>query len=123
MNYCCVCGREADHPTKSFHCKIENNTYHYCHWHSFIGRMVLNKHDDFTNPPIESVSNEEVDDIKYECRPYISDGERWLRLYDENEVESIKKEAYERGLEDGVNGRISTHSICYEEGKIYTVDA
>lgn len=43
MSYCCVCGRKANHPTKSFHCVIGDDTYHYCHYHSFIGEAVFNK--------------------------------------------------------------------------------
>ena len=44
MNYCCVCGRRVNHSTKSFHCRIGNDVYHYCHHHSLIGKMVLDKH-------------------------------------------------------------------------------
>lgn len=43
MSYCCVCGRKADH-LKSFHCVIENDTYHYCHIHSFIGEKLHDKY-------------------------------------------------------------------------------
>lgn len=42
---------------------------------------------------------EEADNIKYV--PYICDGEKWLRMYYEEEVELIKKEAYEQGFKDG----------------------
>ena len=44
MDYCCVCGRKANHPTKSYHCVIEDNVYHYCHIHSFIGKNVADKY-------------------------------------------------------------------------------
>lgn len=44
MNYCCVCGRGANHPIKSFHCSIDAEVYHYCHRHAFIGRRVLSKY-------------------------------------------------------------------------------
>lgn len=44
MNYCCVCGRDADHPIKSFHCNIDDTVYHYCNRHAFIGRRVLWKY-------------------------------------------------------------------------------
>jgi len=41
--YCCICCREANHP-KSFHCNIDNNVYHYCHRHAYIGKRVSDKH-------------------------------------------------------------------------------
>ena len=44
MNYCCICRREANHPTKSFHCVVEDTVYHYCHRHAFIGKRVLDKY-------------------------------------------------------------------------------
>ena len=50
-------------------------------------------------PTIEEVKKEIVD-VKYV--PYIYNGEKWLRMYDENELELIKKEAYEQGYKDGV---------------------
>ena len=34
--------------------------------------------------------------------PYICDGEKWIRMYDEDEVELMKKEAYEQGFKDGM---------------------
>ena len=43
MYYCCVCGRKADHPARSFHCQVGLDTYHYCHWHAFIGRAALTR--------------------------------------------------------------------------------
>lgn len=52
-----------------------------------------------TIPKIEEVQKELVD-IKY--IPYICDGEKWLRMYDEDELELVKKEAYEQGFKDGV---------------------
>ena len=42
MSYCCVCGRRANH-LKSFHCVVEDDTYHYCHIHSLIGKKVFDK--------------------------------------------------------------------------------
>lgn len=43
MSYCCVCSRKANHSTKSFHLAIEDDIYHYCHWHGFIGKRLSNK--------------------------------------------------------------------------------
>lgn len=40
MSRCCVCGREANN-SRSFHCAIGNDVYHYCHQHAFIGKRVL----------------------------------------------------------------------------------
>lgn len=37
--FCCLCGRAANH-RKSYHCLIGNYTYHYCHWHSWIGKLL-----------------------------------------------------------------------------------
>lgn len=45
-------------------------------------------------------TNGEIGDVKYV--PYICDGEKWLRVYGEDELELIKKEAYEQGFKDGV---------------------
>lgn len=42
MSYCCICGREAHH-IESYHCSIDNDVYHYCHWHSWIGKLVQKK--------------------------------------------------------------------------------
>ena len=42
MSYCCICGRETNHP-KSYHCKIEDDIYHYCNRHSYIGKRLVEK--------------------------------------------------------------------------------
>lgn len=52
-----------------------------------------------TIPTIKEVQRE-VDSVKY--IPYIYDGEKWLRMYDEDELELVKKQAYEQGFKDGV---------------------
>lgn len=43
MSYCCICGRETNH-LKSHHCKIEDDVYHYCQYHSYIGKRLSNKY-------------------------------------------------------------------------------
>lgn len=44
MSYCCICGREVNHSTKSYHCRIENDVYHYCRYHSYIGKRLSDKY-------------------------------------------------------------------------------
>lgn len=55
MSYCCVCGRKTEHP-KSFHCRIEDDVYHYCHRHSSIGKAVYNKHYETRKNPYPKYS-------------------------------------------------------------------
>lgn len=38
-NFCCLCGRETNHKN-SYHCLIGTNCYHYCNWHSWIGKLL-----------------------------------------------------------------------------------
>ena len=40
MGYCCICGREANQE-KSFHCTVDNDVYHYCNHHSYIGKALM----------------------------------------------------------------------------------
>lgn len=42
VSYCCICGRVAHH-TESYHCLIGDDVYHYCHWHSWIGKWLRRK--------------------------------------------------------------------------------
>lgn len=44
MSSCCICGNDANHPTKSYHCKIENDVYHYCYRHSYVGKRLVEKY-------------------------------------------------------------------------------
>lgn len=59
-------------------------------------------------------SNGEIGDVKYV--PYICDGEKWLRMYDEGELELIKKEAYEQGFKDGVTSCTEQLKECLVSG-------
>ena len=43
MDYCCICGREANQ-LKSFHCSIGDSVYHYCHRLAFIGKRVSDRY-------------------------------------------------------------------------------
>lgn len=43
MDYCCICCRDTIH-LKSFHCYIDDNIYHYCRRHAFIGRRVFDQY-------------------------------------------------------------------------------
>lgn len=40
--FCCLCGRVANHK-KSYHCLIGNSVYHYCHLHSWVGKLLSKK--------------------------------------------------------------------------------
>ena len=42
MNYCCICGRDTNHKN-SYHVMINNDMYHYCHWHFWIGKLLHKK--------------------------------------------------------------------------------
>ena len=41
-NFCCLCGRIANHKN-SYHCLIGTSCYHYCHWHSWLGKLLHKK--------------------------------------------------------------------------------
>ena len=41
-NFCCLCGRTVSHKN-SYHCLIGTNCYHYCHWHSWLGKLLHKK--------------------------------------------------------------------------------
>lgn len=49
--------------------------------------------------------NEESDDNNHTYVMYVDCGEKWIRYYNDTEVELIKKEAYEQGFQDGVASR------------------
>lgn len=100
MDYCCVCGRKVNHPTKSYHCVIEDNVYHYCHMHSFIGEKVANKY--LREVIMSKNSFYDVTEIKYkidtaiQLAMYYTDKENWdallyaqSRLYEEFGLEDF----------------------------------
>lgn len=49
----------------------------------------------------------EVDEVTIELNtnnyvPYMSDGQQWLRMYNEDEVAIMEKKAYEQGFQEGI---------------------
>lgn len=43
--------------------------------------------------------------------PYICDGEKWNRIYYEDEIETMRREAYERGLKERIENAPSVDVV------------